>query len=90
MLLQQAKAIPARRNALRKNSKKLPRRRDNRSYHTMVKIDKCPHGLSRGFSSIFTRSDFPSERDLLQRLQASLGMGVCLILYAAPYRSPHP
>ncbi len=45
MLLQQAKAIPARRNALRKNSKKLPRRRDTRSHHTVVKINKCPHDL---------------------------------------------
>jgi len=45
VLLQQAKAIPARRNALRKNSKKLPRRRDTRSYHTVVKINKCPHNL---------------------------------------------
>jgi transposase len=49
-LLLKTQAIPPRRNLLRKDSPKLPRRRHSRSHHPMDAI-KCPHHLVQTSSS---------------------------------------
>jgi hypothetical protein len=40
MLLLQAKAVPARRNPLRKDRSKLPRRRNSRSNHSVDELEQ--------------------------------------------------